>query len=217
VKDWLPDDALVDLELRGKLQSSHPDRLARLRPMTQWISKHDWLFSGKSVLDLGSNSGHFPVTYARNRAVLVMAVEGRKEFERFWRTWSPTLFPDESGRILWQRADVRKFSPPARHFDVVSCLGLIYHVPAGLRHLERIVKQSGASTLLLDTQTFPGATGTHMELSLKATMTCMGFAARVPSPTVASVEQWFADCGWRSELLMRDWCGHSRAFWKVDL
>ncbi len=52
----------------------------RLGPLTLFINNLD-IVKDATILDLGSNAGHFPIEYIRAEAKSVTAIEGRKEFK----------------------------------------------------------------------------------------------------------------------------------------
>lgn len=184
---------------------SDPDN--RLDPMSNWIRAHSDLFAGKKVLDLGSNAGHFPLLY-HSLGAHVTAVEPRKVF----REWFEEQFPNTN--IAWRTEDVRDYHPTER-FDVVSCLGLIYHVKGGYHHLQRIIRESRAKQLLLDTMIWPTE---HVAIETSRLNTnCFGAIELVPHPSICGMESFFEACGWRHELVLRDWCDSDRAMWLVTI
>lgn len=122
----------------------------RLGPLTNWVNLNSHLFRGKTVLDLGSNAGHFPIEYVRAGAKKVIAVEGRHEFFDQWKQFSP-LMPMDLSVVEWCTADVRNFIPPAGSVDIVSCLGLIYHVEGFLPKLKALSNE--ADIILVEVQT----------------------------------------------------------------
>src|SRR5258707_926371 len=84
MKAQLPTDSLIDLRLLGYPLSLGGDEGNRLALMTQWIKQHSELVKHRTVLDLGSNAGHFPLLYALLGASKVVAVEPREVFRDFF-------------------------------------------------------------------------------------------------------------------------------------
>lgn len=214
---------------RGPLRYLPPDALFwhppigadlnnRLRPLTAALMVVSHIYERRSVLDLWSNAGHFPILYAEHGAT-VTAVEPRKCFRRWFDTSLKVFWPQECQNIEWISSDMRHFTPQ-RSYDVVSCLGLIYHVPNAWEHLARIVQQCAAKTIILESQLFPGTVrGAVLEFSLVSTMTCNGRAQWVPRPTISTVGARFKSFGWDYKLLLKDWCNdrQSRGLWLVAL
>ena len=85
------------------------------------------IFENKTILDLGSNAGHFPIEYIRRGAKKVIAVEGRKEFEDQWHEIKKEIYEIDTDKIEWITADIRDFNPDF-DYDILSCLGLVYHL-----------------------------------------------------------------------------------------
>src|SRR5712692_7377433 len=84
VKSQLPSDSLLDLRLLGYPLDLGDDEGNRLARMTEWIKQHSGLIKNRTVLDLGSNAGHFPLLYALLGASKVVAVEPREVFRDFF-------------------------------------------------------------------------------------------------------------------------------------
>lgn len=185
----------------------------RLGPMTKWIRDNAELFRDKSILDLGSNAGHFPVVYAQCGAKEVLAVEGRKEFETAYYSDVAPVFP---GPIMWVVADIRNFTVSGG-WDVLSCLGLIYHVEDGWNHLKRLAEESGASILILDSQLWHVAGVAHE--SGNENTNCLRKDEMVPKPSAESVERWLAEQGWGYSRVLHNWQtnGDMRGMWCVRI
>jgi SAM-dependent methyltransferase len=114
--------------------------------------------AGKRVLDLGCNAGFWSLHAYRHDASYVLGVDARTmhveqaslvfEVERA-----------ERSRFAFVQADLLKADWSAwGSFDVVLCLGLLYHVDRPFELAERIA-QTGASLVLVDTalSRLPGA------------------------------------------------------------
>jgi SAM-dependent methyltransferase len=209
---YLPPDALFGHPPIGS------DSNNRLGPISHCITQRRGVYWGKNVLDLGSNAGHFPLLYSLTGARHITAVEPRRCFRKWFDTSLRVFWPGPCEKIQWRTSDIRNLNLFS-DYDVISCLGLIYHVPDAWCHLNRIVCDSGAKILLLETQLFPAAKSDEaVELSIVSTMTCNGYAQRVPRPTIKSVEAAIKSYGWRGELVLSDWPddGQSRGLWVVE-
>ena len=122
---------------------------------------------GKRVLDLGCNAGFWALSAAQAGCDYVLGIDGRqmhvdqanfvfeaKEVER-------ERFDFFSGDLF--ETNLRRFGP----FDVVLCLGLMYHVS---KHVELMEKISEVNTdvLVIDT-TLSVANGSFLELRREST------------------------------------------------
>lgn len=137
----------------------------RLGPLTDWVNCNPYLFKGKSILDLGSNAGHFPIEYVRAGASKVWAVEGRSEFEDQWKLFHVEL-PVDCSRVEWQTADVRDYTNDRA--EVVSCLGLLYHVGGFIPRLYDLSKN--ANIVLVEIQISNGPPKMRIETPDNRTM-----------------------------------------------
>lgn len=209
----LPRQALIHCQLTEGILGN--DEHNRLGPMTAWLGEHAALFRDKRVLDLGSNAGHFPLVYALRGASAVTAVEPRKVFADFFqREIRPRV--TAAGRVSYITADVRDFVPFNR-YEVLSCLGLLYHVQDGWAHLERLVRQSGATTLIFDSQIWPSD---HKAFeTARSNTNCARLLERVPHPSFASVEAFFNRMGWQHQLVLKNWptVPLERGLWLVQI
>ncbi len=107
---------------------------ARLGPLTDWL--HRGTYENARILDLGSNAGHFPIEFVRAGASHVTAVEGRPEFRTQWEKIRDHLPGIDPSKITWHTSDVREW-PATNDYDIISCLGLVYHVKGIWPHLRR--------------------------------------------------------------------------------
>jgi SAM-dependent methyltransferase len=104
---------------------------------------------GRRVLDLGCNSGFWSLKAIEAGADFVLGIEGRPMhvdqanlvFE------AKGIDPD---RYRFELANVLSY-PVASDFDVVLCLGLLYHV-AKPTELFEVMARSGADILVIDTR-----------------------------------------------------------------
>jgi hypothetical protein len=81
----------------------------------------------------------------------VYAVEGRPEFYDQWGEMVRAMPPGRLSMVEWWTADVKDFSPPAGKIDIVSCLGLLYHVGGFMPKLREL--SSTAELVLIEVQT----------------------------------------------------------------
>jgi tRNA (mo5U34)-methyltransferase len=108
--------------------------------------------AGMRVLDLGCNAGFWSLAAARAGADFVLGVDGRSEhveqaqlvFEA--KGVDPTRYRFETANIFAHRFD--------ESFDVVLCLGLMYHVSRPVELFE-IFTAVGARLVVIDTEIHP--------------------------------------------------------------
>jgi hypothetical protein len=108
------------------------------------------------ILDLASRTGHFSVALA-SRGSTVVGVEGRPE--------NIAEMPSHSKTLKIVSDDVRNIKPSLGKFDVVLCLGILYHLNLadGMKVL-RTMAEMGTGIIIVDThishgfekQTFEG-------------------------------------------------------------
>lgn len=120
----------------------------RLDVISDWIIKHKDLFHGKKVLDLGSNAGHFPFIFAILGAE-VIAVEPNLENTALFRILLDN-FP-ESKRITLLEEDLRDIDYKSiSKIDVLSTLGLIYHLNRPWEIMKIILEETKPDLWLLE-------------------------------------------------------------------
>jgi SAM-dependent methyltransferase len=105
-------------------------------------------FGNKSVLDVGSGPGHF-VRFYSSRGCTVTAVDGRADNVDALRQRYP--------HIRAVVADVQSFDLSALgRFDIVHCLGLLYHLENPLAALRNVARVCDGvlllETIVLDSQ-----------------------------------------------------------------
>jgi SAM-dependent methyltransferase len=115
---------------------------------------------GRRVLDLGCNSGFWSLKAIEAGAEFVHGIEGRQ-----MHVDQANLVFEAKGvdpdRYRFEQANI--FSHPvAGDFDVVLCLGLMYHV-AKPTELFEVMARSGADILVIDTRV-SNAPGTFLEI-----------------------------------------------------
>ena len=144
----LPSGSLVALEVPGvgRIGGDYDGRLESLGEALETLKVPD-IVKGKRVLDLGANAGHFPQLYARWGALGVTAVDGRGEFAVVYEAIGT---PNVSFRV----GDVREYHPDQPH-DVLSALGLIYHLRDPWPILRRLYDECGARLAIVEAQVYP--------------------------------------------------------------
>jgi SAM-dependent methyltransferase len=111
---------------------------------------------GHRVLDLGCNAGFWALAAIEAGAEFVLGVDGRQMhvdqanlvFEA--KGVDPTRYRFEQGNIFEHNID--------ESFDVVLCLGLLYHVAKPFELFERITRV-GAEIAVIDTAIYPADSG----------------------------------------------------------
>jgi SAM-dependent methyltransferase len=146
--DWTAHDIFLGDGV-STLPALGPD-LGRLRRVVQLVADLTGRpLSALRVLDLGALEGHFAVEFALHGAEVV-AIEGRETNAAKARVAAEVLGLD---KLEVRVEDVRGLSPE-RHgtFDVVLCLGLLYHLDGDdlFPFIDRLAEVCG-SLLILDT------------------------------------------------------------------
>ncbi len=104
---------------------------------------------GRRVLDLGCNSGFWSLKAIQAGAEYVLGIEGRQmhvdqaKFVFEAKGIDPDRYRFELGNVLSY--------PVSNDFDVVLCLGLLYHVSKPTELFE-VMARSGADILVIDTR-----------------------------------------------------------------
>jgi len=134
IKDSLICQILKDGSIYGN------DHDGRLGPITTILHNNSHKVINETVLDLGSNAGHFPIEYIRAGAKKVIAVEGRYKFSIQWHRIKDKIFGIDANKIDWNCADVNEFE--AKDYTLISCLGLVYHMDNAWSTLKRLLTPS---------------------------------------------------------------------------
>jgi tRNA (mo5U34)-methyltransferase len=132
-----------------------------MRPL---VEHYGGTLEGKRVLDLGCNAGFFSLTAIEAGCDFVLGIDGRQThidqanlvFEV--KGVDPSRYRFECGNIL--DFDYRAVEP----FDVVLCLGVLYHIHKPTSLLERIAEVN-TDVLIIDTK-LTKARGSWLELRL---------------------------------------------------
>ncbi len=107
---------------------------------------------GRRVLDLGCNAGYWSITASDAGADFVLGVDGRsKHVEQARLVFEakgvdPARYRFEQGNIFEHEFGER--------FDVVMCLGLMYHISKPVELFE-LIARTGAEIVVVDTNLFP--------------------------------------------------------------
>jgi tRNA (mo5U34)-methyltransferase len=108
--------------------------------------------AGMRVLDLGCNAGFWSLAAAEAGADFVLGVDGRGEHVEQAQLVFEAKGVDRT-RYRFERANIFEHSF-AERFDVVLCLGLMYHVSQPVKLFE-IFTSVGASLVVIDTEIHP--------------------------------------------------------------
>jgi SAM-dependent methyltransferase len=108
-------------------------------------------FEGKSVLDLGCNAGYWSLQAIQAGAAFVLGIDGREMHIDQANLVFGALNVD-AARYRFERVDVFNFDfSSAGVFDVVLCLGLLYHISKPMELFEKI-SSCNSDLLLTDTR-----------------------------------------------------------------
>ena len=187
---------------------------SRLDNITAWIMGNLDL-AGKAVLDVGSNVGHFPIVYGQMGAKVV-AVEPRVEIVDQFQTLLDDHFCGLDVRILCQemrQVDYAAIGP----VEVLSTLGLIYHLNEPWLALEPILKACRPSIWLLESCLW-GTTHTSDEGGPEGMATLAYVTERVLRPTAEDVEKGILSLGYKFRRIdlgptYKSENGSPRGFW----
>jgi tRNA (mo5U34)-methyltransferase len=209
-------------DLRGALtpifKESHVKRHAQRKKLffDPLVELFGGSLKGKRVLDLGCNAGFWALSAAQAGCDYVLGIDGRqmhvdqanfvfeaKEVER-------ERFDFFSGDLF--ETNLRRFGT----FDVVLCLGLMYHISKHVELMEKI-SEVNSDVLVIDT-TLSVANGSFLELRRESTK---GFRMAVDRglvmhPTKQAVRDLVEEFGYsvsvleplfRNELGELEWMG----------
>jgi SAM-dependent methyltransferase len=105
------------------------------------------LAPGQRILDVGSRTSIFPLFAAVKEEVEVHATDLDPEVDRL-QEHVDRLGGRMRGTVVVRQADLRDLPYPDDHFDGVTCISVIEHVPGegdseGMRDLARVLKPGG--------------------------------------------------------------------------
>lgn len=145
---------ILDLP-QGALIHSKPNEIGkddgRLDILSEWLIEHKSLFQSKRVLDIGSNCGHFPFLYSDLGASWVIGVEGRKEFIETYNVIKAEHYGENCITMIHsdlRDVDYSRIGP----VDVLSTIGIIYHVENIKEHLRKIISITKPSVWIVESQ-----------------------------------------------------------------
>lgn len=121
--------------------------------------------AGKRVLDLGSNAGFWSLQAIRAGADFVFGLEGRPELVEQAELVFEAQGIDRS-KYRFEEGNVFE-ADPGGEFDVVLCLGLLYHVNRPFELFRRMAEWN-SDVLIVDTQLSPRG-GSALELIREVT------------------------------------------------
>jgi tRNA (mo5U34)-methyltransferase len=152
--------------------------------------------SGLTALDIGCNAGFYSFELAR-RGASVVAIDSDEHYLQQARWAAPWL--DPAGRVSFRQLGIYELSRLSERFDVVLCLGVLYH----LRHpqlaldllAERVRGRLFLQTLTIDT----------------------GPAEAVPADLPWLERERMATPGWpRAAFVERSFAGDPTNWWVFD-
>ena len=209
----LPAGSLAHIHLKDGRVAGRDD--CRLDVISSWIQLHSEMFNQKKVLDLGSNVGHFPIVMAQVGADVV-AVEPRLRSVQVFH-WLKDCAKDVFGDIEILDQDLRKLDLAGRRFDVVSTLGLIYHLERPWQVMSAILAQVKPAVWILESQLYETTTS-EVEGAPEQNATFSYNTERVLRPTAEEVERGIRECGYVPERIdlgptYKSENGCPRGFW----
>ena len=179
--------ALVHLALPDGTVIGRDDH--RLGVISAWIRATAHLFAFKRVLDLGSNCGHFPIVY-RDLGAEVVAVEPNEQNVAVFRGLLGVLGAE---RVTILQEDLRRVDFAALGaFNVLSTIGLIYHLNRPWEAMAAILRATGASLWLVESTLWPEVSEVREG---GGTPDCAFGPEQVLHPTEAEVERGIRECG----------------------
>jgi tRNA (mo5U34)-methyltransferase len=119
--------------------------------------------AGRRVLDLGCNAGYWSLAAIEAGADFVLGIDARQMHV----DQANLVFQAkgvESSRYRFELSDIFSADLPDEQFDVVLCLGLLYHVTTPFELMERISRWN-TDLLVIDTRLAVGADGAYFRLA----------------------------------------------------
>ena len=148
-----------DFEIAPGAWTGGPQKVMELLPRLWLPAKMD----GLHVCDCGSNDGYFALECARRGAAEVLAVDhpdwafancGVRRKQGFELTMEAAKRDGVRGKIRDIEVDLESAKAdemiPSAHFDIILCMGVLYHCKHPLRLLERVagwLKPGGTVTI----------------------------------------------------------------------
>ena len=105
---------------------------------------------GKRVLDLGCNAGYWSLAAIESGCAFVQGVDSRsRHIEQAQLVFETMGVPED--RYRFDVADAAAFLAAGKHWDVILCLGLLYHLESPLGLL-RGIRSASPSVVFLETK-----------------------------------------------------------------
>ena len=172
----------------------------------EWRSERKWNrlipelpdLAGKVVADIGCNNGYYMFRMAHHRPALVLGFE--PYVQHYYTFTTLNTFAAQS-RLRVELLGIEHLGLFPESFDVIFCLGILYHRPSpldALRDLHAALKPGG--WLLVESQAIPG--DEPVALFPRTTY------AKVPGtwfvPTATCLHHWLLRSGFRDVHLLCD-------------
>jgi SAM-dependent methyltransferase len=139
------------------------DRMAEIDQYYKVVRPYFQVCSGKSVLEIGPFSGVITDLYCNIADKIELVEPNSTALETLQRA-----FPQAP--IVWD--DIFAYLKTPRKFDVVVCLGVLYHLHSPIQLLEQLTNEVRPNYLLVDTSAtdmmFEGENGRYFSLGLNA-------------------------------------------------
>ena len=178
---------LVHLHLPDGTEVGQDDH--RLGVISAWLRTNAHLFTFKRILDLGSNCGHFPFVF-RAIGAEVVAVEPNGENIAMFRRIHE-VFADD--RITIIQDDLRRVNFDALgRFDVLSTIGLVYHLNRPWEAMAAILQATGARLWLVESCLWPK---THETIEAGRAPDQSFQEETVLHPDTEEIERGIRECG----------------------
>ena len=171
----------------------------RLDNITRWLRENKVLFQGKKVLDIGSNCGHFPVIYEELGA-FVAAIEPHGKNLQVFRKICEQLNSTISiiGKSL-REVDYLGLG----QIDILSTIGLIYHLENPWQIMKRIIQSINPSLWLIESALWD-STNTKYESSSSKIFSSASLSyhqENVLHPSLDEVKRGIRECGFSPEII----------------
>lgn len=174
----------------------------------EWRSERKWNrivpelpdLSGKIVADIGCNNGYYMFRMAHHRPAFVLGFEPYLQHYSTFKTLNAFAGQDQLQVELLGIEDLALFP---KSFDVIFCLGILYHRPsplAALRDLHTALKPGG--WLIIESQAIPG----EEPVALFPHSTYAKAPGTWFVPTAACLHNWMTRTGFRK---VQQFCEHA--------
>ncbi len=165
-------------------------------------------FTGKSVLDIGSNCGYWGAEYAKKGASSYIGVEGRKKYceqgELYWEfnNFLPTShYQFMCGDIL--KEDIWNKLGSMEPFDFCLCAGMMYHIFEHEKLLKRILNVT-KEALLVDTRVVTRRKKETGRKDISGSFAALTPSSLIKIPLLHEITDVLEQYGYRNVLLKTD-------------